>query len=265
VSLAPFVRRADPDRFLCSLFAPAPHREALWALIALNHELARAREAAREPMLALIRLQWWREAIEEAAAGKPPRRHEVAEPLAQAIAEGALDPADLLGLVDAREAEAAPIPTQAAFGAYLRGTGGGLALAAARLLGAPPAALPRVQEAGAWAGLAGVLRNLAAHAAQGRCLLPEDALAEAGLEPERVVREPGAAMGLVAAMAEEGAARLAAAVAALDLPRGAVAAVLPAVLARRDFTRLARGAPAPAARGLGDRLAVVRAGWRGRV
>jgi phytoene synthase len=265
VSLAPFVRRADPDRFLCSLFAPAARREALWALIALNHELARAREAAREPMLALIRLQWWREAIEEAAAGRPPRRHEVAGPLAQAIAEGVLDPADLLGLADAREAEAGPIPTHAAFGAYLRGTGGGLALAAARLLGAPPAALPRVQEAGAWAGLAGVLRNLAAHAAQGRCLLPEQALAEAGLDAARVIREPEAAAGLVAAMAEEGAARLAAAVAALDLPRGAVAAVLPAVLARRDLGRLRAGRPVPTPRALADRLAVVRAGWRGRL
>jgi phytoene synthase len=265
VSLAPFVRRADPDRFLASLFAPAARREPLWALVALNHELARAREAAREPTLALIRLQWWREAIEEAAAGRPPRRHEVAGPLAQAIAEGALDAADLLGLVDSREAEVAPIPTEAAFGAYLRGTGGGLALASARLLGAPPEALPRVQEAGAWVALSGVLRNLAAHAAQGRCLLPEEALAGAGLTPEGVIREPAAAAGLVAAMAEEGAARLGRAVSALGLPRGAVAAVLPAVLARRDLARLAAGRPVPAPRGLGDRLAVVRAGWRGRL
>ncbi len=82
-SLAEFVRRHDPDRFLCSLFAPRERRDALFALVAFNPELARAREAARNPMVALMRLQWWRDAVEEAAARKPPRRHEVAEPLAQ--------------------------------------------------------------------------------------------------------------------------------------------------------------------------------------
>ncbi len=42
-SLAGFVRRYDPDRFLTALFAPPEKREALLALYAFNHELARAR------------------------------------------------------------------------------------------------------------------------------------------------------------------------------------------------------------------------------
>ena len=66
------VRRHDPDRFLTALFAPAERREALFVLYAFNHELARAREVAREPMLAMVRLQWWREVVEGAR-----RRHEV--------------------------------------------------------------------------------------------------------------------------------------------------------------------------------------------
>jgi phytoene synthase len=46
------------------------------------------------------------------------------------------------------------------------------------------------------------------------------------------------------------------------LPRHAVAAALPAVLARRDLRR----APAfPVERGLGDRLAVMIAGLSGRI
>ena len=36
-------RRHDPDRFLCTLFAPPARRETLLLLVALNHELARAR------------------------------------------------------------------------------------------------------------------------------------------------------------------------------------------------------------------------------
>src|SRR3954452_23828685 len=113
--LAGFVRAHDPDRFLCALFAQAARREAVFALLAYNHELARAREAARTPLLALMRLQWWRDVVADAAAGHPPRRHVVAAPLHAAITRGLLDPASLAALADAREAEAeeAGIPTEA--------------------------------------------------------------------------------------------------------------------------------------------------------
>ena len=44
------VRVADKDRFLATLFAPAEHRGALYALYAFNVEVARVREIAREPL-----------------------------------------------------------------------------------------------------------------------------------------------------------------------------------------------------------------------
>ena len=62
----------------------------------------------------------------------------------------------------------------------------------------PPALLPALQQAGAAYGLAGVLRSVPALAGQGRCLLPQDALAEAGLTPEAVVQAPEAARPVVA-------------------------------------------------------------------
>lgn len=265
-ALAGFVRRHDPDRFLCALFAPAAKRGALFALIAFNHELARAREAASHPVAALIRLQWWREAVEEAAAGKPARRHEVAGPLHAAVTAGALDPRELLGLVDAREIEAEEegIPTRGAFGAYLRAGAGGLALAMGRALGVEDAALPVLQRIGALHGLAGILRSIEAHARQGRCLLPRDALAEAGVSAEAVIADPARAEPLRRALAEEGAGTLAAALAE-RLPRTALPVALTGLLARRDLRRLAAGRPVPTPRGIGDRLAVTWAGLRGRV
>jgi 15-cis-phytoene synthase len=270
-TLAALARKHDPDRFLCALFAPAERRESLFTLIAYNHELARAREAARTPLIALMRLQWWRDTVEAAAAGQPPRRHEVAGPLHAAITAGALDPADLIALADAREAEAEEggIPTREALATYLRGTAGGFAVAAGRLLGAPPALLPALQEAGTAYGLAGVLRSVPALAAQGRVLLPEDTLAERGLTAAGAVAEPDAAAvrRVVAELAKAGQVRLPQANAALrGLPRGAVAAALPLLLARRDLARLAAGQGVPAGeRGLGDRMAVMLAGLRGRV
>ena len=268
--IAAFARRHDPDRFLCALFAPPGRREALFALIGYNHELARAREAARTPLIALMRLQWWRDAVTQAATGAPPRRHEVAAPLHAAVVAGLLDVADLVGLADAREIEADEdgLPTTAALHAYLRGTAGGFAVTAGRLLGAPVALLPALQAAGAAYGLAGVLRSVPVLAGQGRCLLPADALAAAGLAPEAVVADPGSAAvrGIVARLAESSRATAASLARSLrGLPRDAVAAGLPLVLARRDLRRLAHGQPGPAARRAGDRLAVVFAGLRGRV
>jgi phytoene synthase len=45
------VREHDHDRYLTALFAPAAHREAVFALYAYNAEVARTREAVSEPIL----------------------------------------------------------------------------------------------------------------------------------------------------------------------------------------------------------------------
>jgi phytoene synthase len=255
--LAELVRRHDPDRFLTALFAPEDRRPALFTLYAFNHELARAREVASEPMLALIRLHWWREVVQGAD-----RRHEVATPLTLAIAAGALDRTDLLALIEARETEAEPsIPTLDAWRDYLLRGAGGLAVAAGRLLGAPEP--ERLRPLGAAYGAAGMLRSVAALAAQRRCLLPEDVLAAHGLVPEGVVLNPAdpALPPVLRALAAEGR-RLLEQGRGLRLPRPALAAALPAVLARRD---LKRGIPTPGPRGFGDRLAVTLAGLTGRL
>jgi phytoene synthase len=265
--LAAFVRTHDPDRFLCALFAPAASRGAVLALTAFNHELARARDAASNPLAAQIRLQWWRDAVEAAASGRPALRHEVAGPLHAAIAAGLLDPAALLAMTEAREAEAEEdgLATEEQFVAWLRGTAGGWSAAAGAALGADAQQREVLRALGAAYGLAGVLRSVPAHAARGRCLLPRDRLAAAGLSPEDVIAAPdAAAVGtLRREMAAEGLEALAGA--RRDVSGSAIAAALPAVLARRDLVRLAAGREVPSPRGLGDRLAVSWAGLRGRL
>ena len=243
------VRRADPDRFFTALFAPAAKREALFTLYAFNHEAARAREATSEPMMAMIRLQWWREVVEGAR-----KQHEVATPLTALLAEGALDPADLLTVLDAREVT--ELPTVAAWRDWLLAGPGALATAAGRLLGAGDGA--GLREAGAGYGAAGVLRNTVALARAGLCLLPADLLDAHGLTVEAVIAAPGApALAPVfAKLAMEGRTLL-----GRPVRRGAgLAAALPAVLARRDLRRPGTGS----LRGIGDRLAVTAAAALGR-
>ncbi len=255
--VAAIVRRADPDRFFCALFAPPARREAVLLLAAVNHELARAREVVSLAPLALIRLQWWRE-----VADGERRSHEVAGPLGAALDAGVIAADDIHAMVDAREAEADDIPDFAAWEELVRGTAGRLAVAQGRVLGADTAALARIGELGAAYGAVGQLRNVEVLARRGRCLLPLDALAEAGITSEEVVADPrDVRLALIRAhIASWTSARIAAGRG--RIARGGIAAALPGVLARRDLSRL--GQPARP-RGVGDRAAVLAAYLVGRV
>src|SRR6202048_62119 len=73
--VAALVRRHDRDRFQTVLFAPAAHREALFALYAFNTAIATVRERVTEPTLGRIRFEWWCETIAVAYEGGPVRRH----------------------------------------------------------------------------------------------------------------------------------------------------------------------------------------------
>lgn len=132
---AALVERADPERFASVMAAPVAARAVLFPIYAFNVEVARAPWVTTEPMIAEMRLQWWRDALEEIAADGPFRRHEVVMPLAQVLdAEGArvLD-----RLVEARrrDLENLPFETEEALHGYLADTGGGLMQVAARALG----------------------------------------------------------------------------------------------------------------------------------
>lgn len=99
------VRAMDRDRFLGCLFAPEPERRGLLALLAFDLELSRTRIVTREPMLARIRHEWWREAITEAAGSGKPRAQPVVEVLSEITRHHALSLGKLVSLIDAREEE----------------------------------------------------------------------------------------------------------------------------------------------------------------
>ncbi len=248
-ALETLVRRHDPDRFFCTLFAPAAHRDALLTLYAFNHELARAHEVAREPGLVLIRLQWWREIVEGEA-----RAHEVATPLTAALAAGLLPRADLLAMIEAREADIEPAATLAILLDRLALGPGSLAAAAGTALGATPDERQILRRLGAGIGLSGLLRNIAPYASRGRCQIPPEILARHGLTSDQIIADPRTATGPRDELAQE-AHRL------LGPPqrfrRPILAAALPSIFARRDLHR-----PPRDARGLGDKLAVLRAATR---
>src|SRR5271169_4206801 len=97
---AALVREADRDRYIATLFAPAAHRDALFALYAFNAEISSVRDKAREPMPGEIRLQWWREVLSGERAGES-EAHPVAAALMATMARYGFVAAPLLELIDA--------------------------------------------------------------------------------------------------------------------------------------------------------------------
>ncbi|MGE0409531.1 MAG: squalene/phytoene synthase family protein [Amphiplicatus sp.] len=73
------VRRLDEDRWLSARYARPPARRKLIAFYALHLEIERAPAMVSEAALGEIRLQWWREAIDELRKGGPSRAHPVVE------------------------------------------------------------------------------------------------------------------------------------------------------------------------------------------
>ncbi|MFI4987182.1 MAG: phytoene/squalene synthase family protein [Alphaproteobacteria bacterium] len=244
------VRRHDADRFLTALFAPRERREDLLTLYAFNLELAKVPELVSEPMLGRIRLQWWRETIAGIYAGTP-RRHAVVLPLAELVTRRGLTRAHFESLIDGRERdfEETPPASLAELESYAAATSSTLMSLALEALGvrggdadAAAAALGI-----AWA-LTGLMRAVPFHARQRRLYLPRDAMAEAGADPDELFAR-GRTAGLatvVRRIAERAGEHLAAARQRRPrLPRAALPALLPAVLADGYLAELRRAGYEP--------------------
>jgi len=134
--LAVDVKKNSPDRYLATLFAPPERRDALWALYAFDHEIARVQHVVSEPMAGLIRLQWWQDVI-DGLGSRDVIAHPVVRALDRAVRDNGLNQRYLTQAIDARRQpfENGEPPTVAGFEAYLGATGGHVAAAAADLLG----------------------------------------------------------------------------------------------------------------------------------
>ena len=163
---AQLVEKADPLRFRVAMAAPVPARQILFPLYAFNIEVARAPWVTQEAMIAEMRLQWWRDALEEIAGGKTPRRHEVVDALAGCLDREGAECLD--GLVAARRWDIYkdPFEDQAHFDAYINATSAHLMWTAARLLG--PADEAVVRDFAYGVGIANIFQAVPVLQAQGR-------------------------------------------------------------------------------------------------
>jgi len=240
---AELVRTADRDRYLAALFAPAAHRGALFALHAFNSEVARVREAAREPLPGEIRLQWWREVLRGERDGEA-SANPVASALRETIARHGLDAGALIDLIEAHRFDLYDEPMQAIADLedYVRKSSSALFALTVKILcgiDVKEAAEP----AGMAYGISALLRAFPLHAARGQLYVPLELLERHDVQTSDVLGgRPSAGLNAALADLRELARRhLSASRQTVPaLPQDALPAFLPVALVGPSLKRLER-------------------------
>ena len=144
---------ADPERALAITHAPAATHAALTALFALDEKMGGVVASTSEPMIGLMRLAWWREALEKLDSDRAP-----AEPLLKDIAAHILPTgvsgAALGAIEDGWAALLDGEPDEAAVARHGRERGRALFACAATILGAHDDRIAAAGEGWALADLA---------------------------------------------------------------------------------------------------------------
>ena len=165
------VRRADPDRAAAAELAPVAAQNVLWPLYAFNVEVSRAPWVTQEPMIAEMRLQWWRDALEEMAGEGAVRAHEVTSVLAEVLPDAAVPILDSLVAARRWDIYTDAFEDEAHLLDYLEKTSAGLMQAGALALGGSVS--DSLRDFGRGVGLSRFLQAAPALEARGRKPLVE--------------------------------------------------------------------------------------------
>lgn len=188
---AALVEKGDPARFRTVMAAPVSMRATLFPIYAFNVEVSRAPWVTQEPMIAEMRLQWWRDALDEIASQGKVRRHEVVTPLAAILQPDQARRLDELVAARRWDCYTDPFEDDAHLHQYLERTSGHLMSVTAAVLGAPTEA---AAQAGYALGVANWLAAIPDLEAQKRIPLLDgtpdgvSALARSGLQAFKAAR-----------------------------------------------------------------------------
>ena len=185
--LAADLKKADPDRFLLSLFASREHRPALWALFLLNHEIAKTRAVVSDTNLGHIRLQWWRDGLTNIYQGGNGGNIPVLSTLAPVIHAQTLPQEWFESLIYAREFDLEDVAPASLDGlrAYADFTTTPLNRLALKIVG-QDASEGEITQISTNFGLIEAVRAVPLMLRQRRCLLPDDLLRAKNLSPQKI-------------------------------------------------------------------------------
>jgi 15-cis-phytoene synthase len=181
------LRDLDRDRYLACLLSPEDKRPALAALYAFNAEIARIRDAVREPLPGEVRMQWWRDLLEGNAHGDS-QANPVAAGLMDCVEKYRLPRPTLINLLEARifDLYDDPFENRNALEGYAGETASAIIQLASLIL--DPQAATGSADAAGHAGvaqaMAGMMLLAPLHRRRGQVYIPIDILSATGLDRE---------------------------------------------------------------------------------
>ncbi|KAI8817577.1 isoprenoid synthase domain-containing protein [Fimicolochytrium jonesii] len=228
------LQKHDYDNYLASLFVPARSRDAVWAVRAFNVETALIRESVKDSLLGKARIQWWRDAVDDVFAGRPPN-HPVTLMLAQALETAPLSKSWFKRMLTERESNLQD-PQYAKIAdleKYAENTASSLLYLQLEALGIRNHdAEHAAGHVGKAIGIATLLRATPFHVEERRFYLPSEIMAKHGLSTETVFRT-GPSQALEEVVFEVATAANDQLITArsfmTDMPPAAIPALLPAV------------------------------------
>jgi hypothetical protein len=127
----------DEDRYLVAMLAPESAGRHLATLLAFNVEVSKIHRVVSEPMLGEIRLQWWREVLDQIYSNQPVHSHEVTLALQDTISALSLPREHFDALLDAhgRDFYERPVDDLSALNDYFKKSEGALLALALKILG----------------------------------------------------------------------------------------------------------------------------------
>jgi len=194
------LRDSDRDRYLACLLSPQDKRGPLSALYAFHAEIARVRDVAREPLPGEIRLQWWRDVLDD-PSGTSGEGNPLAEALLSCVKNHELPVSVLQDMIDARifDLYDDPMESRSSLEGYAGETASALIQLASLIL--DPAHAQQSASAAGHAGvaqtIAGLLLLLPLHRRRGQVYFPAELLAATGLDRDTFLSgEDAAAVSL---------------------------------------------------------------------
>ncbi|EFJ10729.1 hypothetical protein SELMODRAFT_127608 [Selaginella moellendorffii] len=245
------VRRYDYKNYLCLLQLPRSGglRDAAFALRAFNVETATAKDTARDPSLATLRLAWWKDSIDKLfsrAAATP--EHPVLSMLDHVNRERRLSKHWFSRIIDARVADAelsAPPRDVGEIERYAESTASALLYLTLEAAGVRSTKADHAaSHTGKAAGISLLLEATAHHSSKRVCYIPVEVAVKHGVSQEDLYRGVRGDEGVARAVFEVASVAHAhlekARALAKDVPREASPVMLPAVATDEFLATLMR-------------------------
>lgn len=187
------VKQYDYENYLCSLLLPAGVRRSAFSIRAFNVELAQIRDVVSKADIGLMRIHFWKDAVERVYKGSPPE-HPVAQELSVLVHSKQLSRQWLNRMIDSRESILGDKPhnTVSDLEEYAEKSISSTLYLILQSMGVQSVVCDHVaSHIGKLQGITNLIRGIPFNASRGRVYIPSELMAKHKVSQESVARGKG--------------------------------------------------------------------------